>query len=474
VRAHRLAKLEELRRQGIHPYPNDFRPTHTTAEVHRRYGGREDLEGLEERVRVAGRMMAFRDFGRAVFSHLQDGQGRIQIHVRRDVVGPEQFDRFKRLVDVGDILGVEGVPFRTRTGELTIRVEQLRLLAKALRDLPEKWHGLTDVEARYRRRYLDLMANPEVRDLFKTRARIIQYLREFLTRRGFVEVETPVLQPLAGGAAARPFRTFHHALQTEMYLRIAPELYLKRLLVGGLDRVFELGKSFRNEGVDSLHNPEFTMLEFYQAYATYEDLMHLTEEMIAGVAREVLGTTALGQLELRPPWRRISLRDALLAEGVPPSALHDREEALRIARGLGVALEGDEPLGKLLVEIFERVVEPKLIQPTFVTHWPVEVSPLARRFDHDPNVVERFELFMLGREVANAFSELNDPLDQRERFLQQAARGGQVGEDFLQALEHGMPPAAGEGIGVDRLVMTLTGRHSIREVMLFPQLRPQR
>jgi len=470
-----LAKLEELRRRSINLYPNDFRPTHTAAQVHRCYGDREDLERVEDRVRVAGRMMAFRNFGRAVFSHLQDAEGRIQIHVRRDVVGPEQFECLKRLVDIGDIIGVEGVPFRTKTGELTIRVERLQLLAKALRDLPEKWHGLTDVETRYRRRYLDLIANPEVRELFKTRARIIQYLRRFLTERGFVEVETPVLQPLAGGAAARPFRTFHHALEMEMYLRIAPELYLKRLLVGGMDRVFELGKSFRNEGVDSLHNPEFTMLEFYQAYATYEDLMVLTEEMISGAAREVLGTTSLGPLELCPPWCRITLRQALLAEGVPQMVLQDREEALRVARQLGAELEGDEPLGKLLAEIFERVVEPKLIQPTFVTHYPVEVSPLARRFDHDPNTVERFELFMLGREVANAFSELNDPLDQRERFLEQVAKqGGQVDEDFLQALEHGMPPAAGEGIGVDRLVMVLTGRPSIREVVLFPQLRPQR
>jgi len=408
----------------------------------------------------------------------------VQVHARRDRLGAQPFEVY-RLLDLGDVIGVAGRPFRTRTGELTIEAAELRLLAKALRPLPEKWHGLQDVETRYRQRYLDLIVNPEARRIFEVRARAIRYLREFLSARGYLEVETPMMQPVAGGAAARPFITHHNALDVDLYLRIAPELYLKRLVVGGYERVFELSRVFRNEGLSTEHNPEFTMLEFYQAGAAYEDLMTLTEEMLSGLAREVTGGTVLdyrgARIDLAPPWPRRTMVE-LVAErtDVPVERLLEPDTIRGLAERTGGVGRAGMTSGELLCEVFERLVEPDLVQPTFVCQFPVEVSPLARRNDRDPRFVDRFELFIARREIANAFSELNDPEDQRARFEEQLrarAAGDEAAHamdaDYIRALEFGLPPTAGEGIGIDRLVMLLTGAGSIREVILFPQLRPQ-
>lgn len=479
----RIGKLKELKEEGINPFSNNFRKEDTTEDIHRRYGGltAEELEKVEGNASVAGRIMAIRDFGKATFFHIQDEKGKIQGYIKRDVVGEKTYKVFKRF-DIGDIVGIKGRVFRTRTGELTIMVEDITLLTKSLRPLPEKWHGLTDVELRFRQRYLDLLVNQGVREVFEKRVRIIQHIRDFLNDRGFMEVETPMMHPLPGGATARPFKTYHNALGMELYLRIAPELYLKRLLVGGFEKVYEINRNFRNEGISTQHNPEFTMLEFYQAYATYEDFMDLTEEMISTLAEEVVGGKTIeyqGEtIDLTPPWERIPFREALVRYGeVNPSLLNNREEALRFARMEGIEVEREAPLGKILLEIFERLVEPRLIQPTFVTEYPVDVSPLAKRSEKDPSVTDRFELLICGREIANAFSELTDPLDQRERFKRQVEEkeeGASIDEDFLRALEHGMPPAAGEGIGIDRLVMLLTDSPSIREVILFPLLRPKK
>jgi lysyl-tRNA synthetase class 2 len=481
----RRRKLSVLRERGTALYPNDFRPDHTAGEVHARFGALP-AEALAEAaaVAVAGRIMAFRDFGKAAFLQLQDRAGRIQIHLRQDRLSGEEFE-LSRLLDVGDFLGVAGRPFRTRTGELTIEAASLQLLAKALHPLPEKWHGLQDVEVRYRQRYLDLLVNPEARRIFELRTRIMGYLREFLTARGYLEVETPVMQPVAGGAAARPFVTHHNALDADLYLRIAPELYLKRLVVGGFERVFELARVFRNEGLSAEHNPEFTLLEFYQAYATYEDLMALTEEMLVGLARAMTGGTALAyrgvQVDLAPPWPRRTMVE-LVAEqaGVAVERVLDESVLRGLAERSGGVERQGMTAGELLLLVFERLVEPRLVQPVFVCQFPVDVSPLARRNDRDPRFVDRFELFVAGAEIANAFSELNDPEDQRARFVEQLrarAAGDEeaqaMDEDYLQALEYGLPPTAGEGIGIDRLVMLLTGAGSIREVILFPQLRPE-
>ena len=481
----RRKKLQALREQGIDPYPNDFRPDHTSAEVHARFGSLDEAAlASAGTVSVAGRVVGLRDFGKAGFLHLQDRAGRLQVHARRDRLGDDGFALY-RLVDLGDVIGVAGRPFRTRTGELTVEAAALRLLAKALRPLPEKWHGLQDVETRYRQRYLDLIANPDARRIFETRARVIRYLREFLGGRGYLEVETPMMQPVPGGAKARPFITHHNPLDLRLYLRIAPELYLKRLVVGGYERVFELSRVFRNEGLSTEHNPEFTMLEFYQAYATYEDLMDLTEEMLVGLARDLTGGTTLAYrghtVELAPPWPRRTMAD-LVAErtGVPAERLLDPPTITGLAeRTGGLERTGMAP-GELLGLVFERVVEPELVQPTFVCQFPVELSPLARRNDRDPRFVDRFELYIARHEVANEFSELNDPDDQRARFEEQLrarAAGDEeahaMDEDYVRALEYGMPPTAGAGIGIDRLVMLLTGAASIREVILFPQLRPE-
>src|SRR5262245_8967556 len=482
----RRRKLGALRARGAIPYPNDFRPDQRAAEVHARFGELDDAALAEApAVRVAGRVVALRDFGKAGFVQLQDRGIRLQVHVRRDAVGEEAFEQYRAL-DVGDVIGVVGRPFRTRTRELTIAAQELRLLAKALRPLPEKWHGLQDVEARYRQRYVDLIVNPNARRIFEIRADAIRFLRDFLTARGYLEVETPVMQPVAGGATARPFVTHHNALDTDLQLRIAPELYLKRLIVGDLDRVFEVARVFRNEGLSTRHNPEFTMLEFYEAYATQEHFMAMTEEMLVGVARAVNGGLELAygdlRVDLTPPWARRTMID-LVAErsGIDAEGLLDADTIRGLAeRTGGIERSGMAP-GELLGLCFERLVEPELVQPTFVCEFPIELSPLARRSDRDPRFVDRFELYVARHEIANEFSELNDPDDQRARFEGQlAARAAgdmeahAMDEDYVRALEYGMPPTAGAGIGIDRLVMLLTGATSIREVILFPQLRPER
>ena len=483
----RQRKLAELQRLGCPPYPNDFRPRDLAGELAARHAetAGDALDATPVRVALAGRLMAIRDFGKAAFVQLQDRSGRLQVYVTRAEVGEEQFAVY-RLLDLGDLVGVEGRLFRTRTGELTVLADRVRYLAKALRPLPEKWHGLQDVEVRYRQRSLDLLVNPEVRRVFATRAEILQATRAFLAARGFLEVETPMMQAIAGGALARPFVTHHNALDLDLFLRIAPELYLKRLIVGGLDRVFELNRSFRNEGVSTQHNPEFTMLEFYQAYAAYEDLMALTEELVAELATRVAGGLRVRwgehEIDLTPPWRRLPLKDAVVEHaGLARADVDDPACLLAWARDRGLAVPADAPHGKVLVEVFEQTAEARLIQPTFVVGYPLEVSPLARRSDADPDLVDRFELFVGGRELANGFSELNDPADQRARFEAQlrARRAGDdeahaMDEDYVRALEHGMPPTAGEGIGIDRLVMLLADVPSIRDVILFPLMRPER
>lgn len=483
----RRNKLDELKRMGINPYPNDFVVKNTTKEIIDRCGSldKDTLENRNEIAGIAGRIMAFRDFGKASFLHIQDRTGRIQVYIKKDLIGGDAYKIFRNL-DIGDIAAVEGRVFRTKTNELTIEAKHIRLLAKSLLPLPEKWHGLTDVEIRYRQRYLDLITNPEVKDVFVKRTKIIQLIRDFLGKRDFIEVETPMMQSIPGGAAARPFKTHHNALDIDLFLRIAPELYLKRLVIGGFERVYEINRNFRNEGISTQHNPEFTMLEFYQAYATFEDLMNLTEEMLSSIAKELLGTFKIeyqGQaIDLTPPWQRITVKDAILKySNADEGIFTDKKRAFEFAKKLRLNMPEAFSHGKILLEIFEEVAEPKFIQPTFVTHYPLEVSPLSRKNDRDPAIVDRFELLVCGREIANAFSELNDPIDQRERFIQQAkekdagdAEAHLMDEDFVRALEYGMPPTAGEGIGIDRLVMLFTNSASIRDVILFPQLRPER
>ena len=481
----RRQKLTALREGGGDPFPNDFRPDRTTAEVHAAFGALADAQLADAApVRVAGRVMAKRDFGKAAFVHVQQDGVRLQVHARRDRLGDDAFPVVRNL-DVGDLIGVAGAPFRTRTGELTLEACALRLLTKALRPLPDKWHGLQDVETRYRQRYVDLLVNREARDVFERRGRIIRFLRDFLTARGYLEVETPMMQTIAGGAAAKPFVTHHNALALDLYLRVAPELFLKRLVVGGFDRVFELSRVFRNEGLSTRHNPEFTLLEFYQAYATYDDLMDLTEEMLTQLAVEVTGGLTLTwgehELDLTPPWPRRTMLELVADQAGCEAATLLEPEALRAlaARTGGADAAAGTP-GELLGQVFERLVEPTLVQPIFVCQFPVELSPLARRNRADGRFVDRFELFIACHEMANAFSELNDPEDQRARFEQQLvarAAGDEeahaMDDDYVRALEYGLPPTAGEGIGIDRLVMLLTGATSIREVILFPHLRPE-
>jgi lysyl-tRNA synthetase class 2 len=488
ILAQRREKVQEFRQGGLDPYYNRFAPSHTVAQVTEQYGNLPgpELEKLTATFRLAGRLMLVRKFGKAVFCHFQDGTGRLQAYVQREVLGDETFSWFKKL-DIGDIVGFEGTLFRTKTEELTLAVSRFQVLTKSLRPLPEKYHGLTDVEARYRQRYLDLLMNPSVEQVFRTRAAVTRLLRQFLDERDFLEVETPMMQPIPGGATAKPFTTHHQALDMLLYLRIAPELYLKRLVVGGFDRVYEINRNFRNEGLSSLHNPEFTMLEFYQAYATYEDLMVLTEELFCFLAREILGAYVFcyqGQnIDFTPPWRRLDLKESLTEiGGIPREVVADRQQLLELALKEGVQLRAGEGYGRALTKLFDLHVEARLIQPTFVVGYPTETSPLSRKNDDNPEVVDRFELFIAGREMANAFSELNDPDDQRQRFEAQLtahAAGDEemphaMDEDYLAALEHGMPPAAGEGIGIDRLVMLLTDSPSIRDVILFPLLRPEK
>ena len=480
----RKEKIEALKTEGIDLYPNDVTIKNTTEEILCRFAetNHDQLTQMEDRFSLAGRIMAIRNFGKAAFISLQDRKGRLQAYIHKQLVGDDAYRLFKKL-DVGDIITIEGKVFRTKTDELTIEADRLRLLSKAVLPLPEKWHGLTDIETRYRQRHLDLIVNPRVRDVFQKRSRIIQLIRRFMEDRDFLEVETPMMQPKAGGAVAKPFKTYHNALGMDFYLRIAPELYLKRLVTGGLERVYEINRNFRNEGISTVHNPEFTMMEFYQAYATYEDLMNMTEELFVFVVQNLMDRLTFTyqdrQIDLTPPWRRVTVKDAILQTcGIDPEVLEHADQAIAYARSLHLDVEKQEPLGKVIMAIFEEVAEANLVQPTFVTHYPVEVSPLSRRNAVDPSLTDRFELYICGREIANAFSELNDPVDQRERFLMQLKEreaGDEeahvMDEDYITALEYAMPPTAGEGIGIDRLVMLLTDSASIRDVILFPHMR---
>ncbi len=488
VVAERRAKLARLRARGM-AFPNDFRRDAMAGALQSEFAdrGRWDgpaLEALERRVRVAGRIRARRTMGRVAFLVLEDESGRIQLFLRADRT--RDYEELLELIDLGDLVGAEGSLTRTRSGELSVAVDRLAILVKALRPLPDKWHGLTDVEQRYRQRYLDLIVHPEVREVFRLRSRMVAAMRRWLDARGFLEVETPMMHPIPGGAAARPFVTYHNALGIELYLRVAPELYLKRLVVGGFERVYEINRCFRNEGVSTRHNPEFSMLELYQAYADYEDIMALTEDMIRSLAGELLGTLDLtweGRcIHLGPPFRRVRL-EALVAERhpeLPRDGLRDPAILRRYAAAHGIPLPEAGGWGKLLLELFEKTIESTLIQPTFVTHYPVEVSPLARANDRDSELTDRFELFVNGRELANGFSELNDPEDQAERFRAQA-RARAAGEeeamaydaDYIRALEHGLPPTGGLGVGIDRLAMFFADCVSIRDVLLFPTLRPE-
>jgi lysyl-tRNA synthetase, class II len=476
--AQRREKLEHLRALGIDPYPHRFDRTHSCDQA----AELTPDEGAGPTVTVAGRVTARRGMGKASFLDLRDGSGRLQVYVKQETVGPDAYQLLKD-IDLGDFLGVTGHVFRTKTGEPTIEAHEMTVLAKALRPPPEKWHGLQDVEARYRQRYLDLMSNPEVRQTFETRSKIISRIRRFLDDRGYLEVETPVLQGTAGGASARPFVTHHNTLDRDFFLRISLELHLKRLVIGGFERVYEIGRIFRNEGVSTKYNPEFTMLESYQSYADYKDVMAMVEEMVYTTAGEVLGEprAQYGEttIDFTPPWPRIPLLDAIHEYGgVDVEAYPDSESLREAARKSGVHVEPSWGRGKIIDELMTAHVEPKLVQPTFLIDYPVELSPLAKRKPGAAQLVERFEFFICGREVGNAYTELNDPIDQRQRFIEQAqmrAAGDEeaetVDEDFLVALEHGMPPAGGLGIGIDRLVMALTGATSIREVILFPALR---
>ena len=487
LRVQRLRKIDDLKKEGVDPFPNDFQVGNTSEDLVNQYGHAtpDELKLVKESFSLAGRIMAMRDFGKAAFIHIQDRKGKIQVYVRTNRIGEEAFGLFKRM-DIGDFIGVTGTIFRTKTDELTLDAESIRLLTKTMRPLPEKWHGLRDVETRYRQRYLDLLVNAKVKEIFIKRSKIIQLIRQFLDERDFLEVETPMMQRIPGGATARPFKTHHNALDMDLYLRVAPELYLKRLVIGGLERVYEVNRNFRNEGISTQHNPEFTMLEFYQSYATFEDLMALTEEMFHFIVGNVLGSLEIEyqgeRIDFSSPWRRLTIQEAIAQWGaVDPKTLHDYDKALKYAQGMGISLERGIPHGKIITEIFGEIVEPHLIQPTFVTQYPTDVSPLSRRNQAHPDLVDRFELYIAGKEVANGFSELNDPVDQRERFMKQLEQGDvgeleghRLDEDFLQALEYGMPPTAGEGIGVDRLIMLLTDSPSIREVILFPLLRPQK
>ena len=484
----RLDKLNKLRDEGLAPYPNGLICKDTAREIFEKFESRsgEELEKNKTTVQLAGRAMFLRSFGKAAFVKIKDRSGRIQVYVKKGEVSDQEYDWFSKYFEVGDFLWVEGYLFRTKTGELSIHALKIRLAVKALQTLPEKFHGLTDVEMRYRQRYLDLIMNDEVKAVFLKRSQIIHSIRSFFIERDFVEVETPMMQPIPGGAAARPFTTHHNALDMDLYLRIAPELYLKRLVVGGVERVFEINRNFRNEGISIQHNPEFTMLEFYWAYATYENLMNLTEELFRRLAQEVCGKSTVpyqGEtIDFSKPFTRLSLKDSLVkVGGLDQGVLTSRDKALAAAKKLNIHLKKEkEGLGAILTEIFETLVEPKLIQPTFITHYPTEVSPLSRRNELDPEVTDRFELFIYGREIANGFSELNDPLDQKDRFEKQVL-ARQAGDeeamyldyDFVHALEYGMPPTAGEGIGIDRLVMLLTDQPSIRDVIFFPHMRPK-
>jgi lysyl-tRNA synthetase class 2 len=484
--AQRRTKLDALRKDG-NAFPNDFRRNAVSGELHAEYDEKDNdvLEAEPIRVTVAGRMMAKRVMGKASFVQLQDMSGRIQLFLQRDALPEGVYQAFKTW-DVGDIIGAEGALFKTKTGELSVRADAIRMLTKSLRPLPEKFHGLADQEIRYRQRYVDLIMNEVSRNTFLMRSRVVQYIRDYLNGKDFLEVETPMMQAIPGGATARPFSTFHNALDMDLFLRIAPELYLKRLVVGGYERVYEINRNFRNEGLSTRHNPEFTMLEFYQSYADYNDLMDLTEDLLRSMAQDLLGSTTIdyqgSQYDFGKPFRRMSVRDSILHfnSSLKAEDIDDPDRARTVAGNLGIPLKDGYGLGKVQIEIFEKTVEGRLDDPTFITAYPTEVSPLARRNDDNPFITDRFEFFVGGREIANGFSELNDAEDQAERFRQQVAdkdagdlEAMHYDADYIRALEHGMPPTAGEGIGIDRLVMLFTDSASIRDVLLFPHMRPE-
>lgn len=476
----RIDKMHKIEEHGWRPFGRRFEWTHRSADVKEQF---EALAEAEAEVKMAGRVMAIRGHGKTCFMDMQDKTGRMQLYVRKDVLGEEDYSLVK-MMDIGDTIGVTGIPFRTHMGEVSIKVVKMEMLSKSLRPLPEKWHGLKDIETRYRQRYVDLIVNPEVRDTFVKRSQIIRSVREVLDSHDFLEVETPILNTIAGGAAARPFISYHNALDMQVYMRIAPELYLKRLIVGGMDRVYELGRVFRNEGIDNRHNPEFTSVEIYQAFADYRDMMDLTEEVVVKTAMKVLGTTKITyegvEIELASPWKRISMIDAVKEySGKDFTNVTDLEEARAMAKELNVPVEPSFGIGKIINACFEEYVEDKLIQPTFITGHPKEISPLAKSNPENPEITDRFEAYIYGREICNGFTELNDPIDQRERFLKQVeerANGDEeanmMDEDFVNALEYGLPPTGGLGIGIDRLVMFLTDSSTIRDVLFFPTMKP--
>ena len=483
----RVEKACHLLDEDVHLYPNDFRRDTEVQSIWDQYSEVEGEELVAEDLdfAIAGRVVSYRSFGKVTFFHLQDRSAKIQVYAARDELGTEAYQLFKK-TDIGDIVGVHGGLFRTKTGELTVKTKSFRLLSKSMRPLPEKYHGLKDVEIRYRQRYVDLIVTPRTKEIFEMRTAIVRELRNFLNEKGFMEVETPMMQAIPGGATAKPFETFHNALDMKLYMRIAPELYLKRLLVGGFERVYEINRNFRNEGISTQHNPEFTMLEFYWAYANFEDLMDLTEEMFSRVATKATGSSVVPyqgeQIDLSVgAWTRLAFHDSLeQIGGVSPEIYSDYEKCKALVKEKGEKVVEGEKLGKLQAKLFDMLVEPKLIQPHFIYHYPTDISPLSRRNEENPDITDRFELFMTGRELANAFSELNDPVDQRGRFEEQVKEkeaGDEeahfMDEDYVRALEYGMPPAAGQGVGIDRLVMLLTDSASIREVILFPLLRPE-
>jgi len=488
----RRENFEELQRHGVDPYPRSFERTDTVQALVLEHGSKAgaDLDAAQRTTRTAGRILAIRAFGKANFLVITDGRAKIQVYIRQDALPERDFNIYK-LLDFGDFIGVEGRLFRTRTNELTIHASSLEFLAKCFVPLPEKWHGLSDIETRYRQRYLDLIVNPDSRRVFEVRSRTLAAIRTFLNARGYLEVETPMMQPIAGGALARPFVTHHNALDIQLFLRVAPELYLKRLTVGGIERVYEINRNFRNEGISTQHNPEFTMLEFYQAYSDYQELMGMTEELLSFVAHEAIGTDQVTfgehKISLAPPYRRRSLREGArekasqrLGIEVTAADLRNAETAAALAKKLGLTIHDSWGAGKIATEIFERLHEGDLFQPTFVYDFPTEVSPLSKQKPDDPDTVERFELYIGGFELANAFSELNDPAEQRRRFEAQIAERAAgdleahaMDEDYIRALEYGLPPTGGEGVGIDRLVMVLTNSPSIRDVILFPLMRPR-
>ena len=476
----RIDKMHKIEEHGWKPFGYRFLYTHRAADIAAQF---DELSEKETEVKMAGRIMAIRGHGKTCFMDMQDKTGRIQVYVRKDVIGEENYALIK-LMDIGDTVGITGTAFRTHMGELSIKANSVEMLSKSLRPLPEKWHGLKDVETRYRQRYVDLIVNPEVRDTFVKRSQIIRSVREVLDSHDFLEVETPILNTIAGGAAARPFISYHNALDMQVYMRIAPELYLKRLIVGGMDRVYEMGRVFRNEGIDNRHNPEFTSVEIYQAFADYRDMMDLTEEVVVKTAKKVLGTTTINYegttIELASPWKRMSMIEAVKEySGKDFTNVTDLEEARAIAKELNVAIEPSFGIGKIINACFEEYVEDKLIQPTFITGHPKEISPLAKSNPENPEITDRFEAYIYGREICNGFTELNDPIDQKERFLKQVeerANGDEeanmMDEDFVNALEYGLPPTGGLGIGIDRLVMFLTNSSTIRDVLFFPTMKP--